>query len=139
MYLICFRLCKRPDINVTCHFLIIFFPPIHLIIMNRILSFLALISYCVAASVKIEAKFNRPYRVKHTNLNLKAKKTFFDQVEIQPSALSHWGDWGEKAFCPDNSWAQGFQLKVRRVIYRKVITKNLRWRVTREAWTMTPL
>ena len=34
------------------------------------------------------------------------------QVQIQPVANSHWGEWGPESFCPDNSWAQGFKLKV---------------------------
>jgi len=33
-------------------------------------------------------------------------------VQIQPVANSHWGEWGPESFCPDNSWAQGFKLKV---------------------------
>ena len=27
-------------------------------------------------------------------------------------AHSHWGSWGTAMFCPDNSWAAGFGLKV---------------------------
>ena len=33
-------------------------------------------------------------------------------MQIQPVANSHWGEWGPESFCPDNSWAQGFKLKV---------------------------
>merc|ERR1711971_1505922 len=65
------------------------------IIMQRNILLLSVTACCYAASVKNDGNPNRPYR-----------------VEIQPSALSHWGDWGEKSFCPDNSWAQGYQLKV---------------------------
>merc|ERR1711971_789871 len=65
------------------------------IIMQRNILLLSVTACCYAASVKNDGNPNRPYR-----------------VEIQPSALSHWGDWGDKSFCPDNSWAQGYQLKV---------------------------
>lgn len=32
--------------------------------------------------------------------------------ELTPVAHSHWGSWGTAMFCPDNSWAAGFGLKV---------------------------
>ena len=34
------------------------------------------------------------------------------QTELYPAAGSEWGTWGESEFCPENSWAAGFQLKV---------------------------
>ena len=34
------------------------------------------------------------------------------QVSIKPHANSQWGEWGSESFCPDNSWAQGFMLKI---------------------------
>jgi len=33
-------------------------------------------------------------------------------AEITPDAGSNWGDWGSASFCPEGSWATGFQLKV---------------------------
>merc|ERR1711990_286168 len=33
-------------------------------------------------------------------------------TEITPDAGSNWGDWGSASFCPEGSWATGFQLKV---------------------------
>merc|ERR1712192_394397 len=33
-------------------------------------------------------------------------------TEITPDAGSNWGDWGSANFCPEGSWATGFQLKV---------------------------
>ena len=33
-------------------------------------------------------------------------------MELQPEAYSHWGQWGSAQFCPEESWAQGVQLKV---------------------------
>ena len=68
------------------------------------------------------------------------EKYFNHQVEIQPAALSHWGDWGDKTFCPDNSWAQGFQLKARIETQRTTYLRmTFRWKVTREVWMMTQL
>jgi len=32
--------------------------------------------------------------------------------ELAPDAYSHWGEWGPTVFCPDNTWAKGYQLKV---------------------------
>merc|ERR1712126_34827 len=34
------------------------------------------------------------------------------EASIQPHANSQWGDWGHESFCPDDSWAQGFMLKI---------------------------
>merc|ERR1712080_640109 len=33
-------------------------------------------------------------------------------AELNPEAGSNWGDWGRLEFCPEGSWASGFQLKV---------------------------
>ena len=33
------------------------------------------------------------------------------QTELRPSAGSSWGKWGDSEFCPEGSWAGGFQLK----------------------------
>merc|ERR1712079_179152 len=33
-------------------------------------------------------------------------------TEIIPDAGSNWGDWGSASFCPEGSWATGFQLKI---------------------------
>merc|ERR1712080_486973 len=33
-------------------------------------------------------------------------------AELNPEAGSNWGDWGRHEFCPEGSWASGFQLKV---------------------------
>merc|ERR1712080_376224 len=33
-------------------------------------------------------------------------------AELNPEAGSNWGDWGRLEFCPEGSWAAGFQLKV---------------------------
>jgi len=32
------------------------------------------------------------------------------EYELRPSAGSSWGSWGDSEFCPENSWAAGFQL-----------------------------
>ena len=34
------------------------------------------------------------------------------EAEIQPESGSLWGDWGVADFCPEGSFAKGFQLKV---------------------------
>ena len=34
------------------------------------------------------------------------------QKELKPVAHSHWGSWGSASFCPEQSWAAGFGLKV---------------------------
>ena len=32
------------------------------------------------------------------------------QTELRPAAGSSWGSWGDSEFCPEASWAAGFQL-----------------------------
>ena len=39
---------------------------------------------------------------------LQAGSDFFPPAQ----AGSNWGDWGSASFCPEGSWATGFQLKV---------------------------
>ena len=34
------------------------------------------------------------------------------ETELRPSAGSSWGSWGGDSWCPENSWAGGFQLLV---------------------------
>ena len=34
------------------------------------------------------------------------------QTELRPHAGSSWGSWGSSEFCPNNSWASGYQLMV---------------------------
>ena len=34
------------------------------------------------------------------------------KTELRPHAGSSWGSWGPSEFCPDDSWASGYQLMV---------------------------
>ena len=45
------------------------------------------------------------------NLTIKCYQTNV-QKELVPVAHSHWGNWGSPSFCPENTWAAGFGLKV---------------------------
>ena len=38
------------------------------------------------------------------------KQDIYFQTELRPHAGSSWGSWGDSEFCPDGSWAGGFQL-----------------------------
>ena len=36
------------------------------------------------------------------------------ETELRPTAGSSWGSWGGASWCPENSWAAGYQLLVER-------------------------
>jgi len=63
--------------------------------MKIVLSIALVASLCAGASISPQSQVSRPV-----------------QSQIQPTANSHWGDWGQESFCPDNTWAKGFKLKV---------------------------
>ena len=70
---------------------------IQILIYLFLISPVLLASSCSAASIEhlSDSKTSRPV-----------------YQQIIPTANSHKGDWGPEAFCPDNTWARGFKLKV---------------------------